>query len=249
MRRGKKMSVIFGDFFTNLQNLTPEEWQVKEQEAIKVEAEARKRERYSALLGSGIDKDMAECRFDNYDTTVSKSASLTLGEVLSFEQSLETKQFSSLILYGNPGSGKTHLLTALVYDVVNWQVADYGGGAIEYKKALYTKSDSLVNALSETKNFRSSTTYDSVLERYSKPDLLVIDEVGRNGLLGQNEANALFAVIDKRKSLMRPVAIGTNCSWNELYALLGSAVMSRLMAKCFSHDLSDIPDYRLRGKV
>lgn len=73
-------------------------------------------------------------------------------------------QAQTIILMGEPGTGKTHLATALGV------AAAYQGRAVRF-----TSAGRLVNDLVEAKDAR---TLGRVVGRYSRLDLLILDELG-----------------------------------------------------------------------
>jgi DNA replication protein DnaC len=89
----------------------------------------------------------------------------------------------TVILMGEPGTGKTHLATALGV------AAAYQGRAVRFASA-----GQLVNELVEAKNARD---LGRVVGRYSRLELLVLDERGYLPL-GKADADLLFQVLSER---------------------------------------------------
>lgn len=214
-------------------------------------AEDEKRQMYEArekaFRGSGIPEDAVNCTFPTY-TAETDAQKRALTNVWDFTKRVTSGVYTTLILYGPPGTGKTHLAVSSMALSVHKVKKIFEGEFFEYYSVKYTRSDSLTNRFRNTASFKSSESYDDVLRAMTAPDILVIDEVGRDPLLGAAETNALFSVIDKRKSLKRSTVIISNCSWNELNVKLGSATMSRLLQTAVVCDMSGIGDYRLNHR-
>jgi DNA replication protein DnaC len=102
----------------------------------------------------------------------------------------------SLILWGPPGLGKTALCIALAYKAIQ-------NGAT----ARFVTCTDLIGQLVQA---RSRGDWESELQRFLRPEVLVIDEVGYL-TYGPYAANTLFPVIDRRYLAgNRPVLLTTN---------------------------------------
>jgi len=227
-----------------LEQYAPEELEERDREIRRQEEEQERRQRKQAFEGCGIGEDHFDCTFQNYTATTPEQKKV-LSAVWEFYKKVIKNELCVLIMYGNPGTGKTHLCSALL-KAVSAMVKKVIFEVNCYYMVQYVKSDSLCNRLKNTQNFKSNETYDSVIDSYAAPDLLVIDEAGRNPLLNINETDSLFAVIDKRKSMNKSFAICSNCNWKEFSQLAGSASMSRILQNAIICDMSGIPDYRLK---
>jgi DNA replication protein DnaC len=106
---------------------------------------------------------------------------------------------SPIILLGEPGTGKTHLATAIGYAAANL------GHTVKFVTA-----SKLANDLVEA---RDAYKLSNLLNRYSKVKLLIIDELGYLPL-GRTDAELLFQVISDRHELL-PLIITTNLPFNE----------------------------------
>ena len=231
-----------------LEGLTNEEMEQRDREIELARRAEIKKDRDNAFFGCGINEDLRGCSFQNYHANSSEQKK-ALSAVYEFAKKVTAGQYCALVLYGNPGGGKTHLVTACLNMVLHsvkktvkkiWN-EDYS----EYFTGLYIQSRSISSRLMETVNFRSKETYDDVINEFCSSDLLVIDEIGRDPLSLSGESSGLFAIIDKRKSKGKSIAMCTNCNFEELSKILGSAAMSRILQNAIVVDMSKIPDWRL----
>lgn len=227
-----------------LEGLTNEEMEQRDREIELARRLEIKKERDNAFFCCGINEDLRCCNFQDYhaDSPEQKKA---LSAVYEFAKKVTAGQYCALVLYGNPGSGKTHLATACLNMAVHSVKKVWNEDYSEYFTGLYVQSRSISSRLMETVNFRSRETYDDVINEFCFPDLLVIDEIGRDPLSLSGESSGLFAIIDKRKSKGKPLAMCTNCNFEELGRILGSAAMSRILQCAIVVDMTKIPDWRL----
>jgi DNA replication protein DnaC len=123
----------------------------------------------------------------------------------------------TVILLGEPGTGKTHLATALGV------AAAHQGRAVRFISA-----GQLVNELIEAKDARQLSR---VVGRYSRLELLVVDELGYVPL-SKADAELLFQVLSERHE-RRALVITTNlpfAEWTSVFPdpRLCRAVLDRL---------------------
>lgn len=119
-----------------------------------------------------------------------------------------------IVLYGNPGSGKTHLLIAMfreVCKVYNW--------------ALYTKSDDLDRELLRSCNTIGDDEGRVVL-KYQEVPILFWDDLG---VERPNERiqRQFYSILDWRLSGKMPTVFTTNCSPEMLSERFGERIGSR----------------------
>lgn len=225
-------------------DMTPE-FIAEHEEYVEKQLQMRREwERRYAFESSGVPEDFLDATFKKFKTNTEQEKQVLL-KVYSAYERIAKGEYCNIIVYGNTGTGKSYLLSSLLKAVMYAPKKKWNDDYTEYFTGLYTKSDSLTARLSDTKNYRSQETYDQVISYFSSPDVLVIDELGRDNLISPYEANGLFSVIDKRKSKGKSVAVGSNCSWEEINRLLGAATMSRLLQSCVVVDMQGIRDHRL----
>jgi DNA replication protein DnaC len=99
------------------------------------------------------------------------------------------------ILLGKPGRGKTHLAIAIAYRALQ-----------NGFDALFTTAAQLIDDLSRAS--RDGSMRDA-LEKYLKPHVLVVDEVGYLAY-GPDAANVLYHVVNERNTRHRAMVFTTN---------------------------------------
>ena len=129
---------------------------------------------------------------------------------------MDTK--NNLLFIGNSGVGKTHLATAIGMEAV-------GRGF----SVLFSLSSELIEKLDSS---HKKGTLEATLNRYSKYDLLIIDEIGYLPM-SSNGANLFFQLINKRYE--RRLTILTSniplSQWTDIFQdkKLTNAIIDRLI--------------------
>lgn len=154
--------------------------------------------------------------FDNYRTDgEGQERALRVCREYANNFSRHLRTGGSLILSGQPGTGKSHLAGAVLQAILPAHIGAY-----------VTLMD-LIRALRDTWRRDSETTESQLLARLEAIPLLVIDEIGvQYGTDG--ERAILFDVLDRRYRNMRPAILMTNLGKDEFRAAIGDRVFDRL---------------------
>lgn len=125
----------------------------------------------------------------------------------------------TIILMGEPGTGKTHLATAL------------GVAAAQQGRAVrFASAGQLVNELVEAKDARE---LGRVVGRYSRLELLVVDELGYLPL-GKADAELLFQVLSERHE-RRAWVLTTNLPFGEWTTIFPDPRLCRAVIDRLTH--------------
>jgi DNA replication protein DnaC len=128
-----------------------------------------------------------------------------------------------IVFAGNSGLGKTHLAKALGYEACN-----------KCYRVLFTKTAHVIHALQAA---QSDNSQEKALKRFTRPDLLILDEAGFLPL-DQGQANLLFQVISDRYEYGQgSTIITTNLAfkdWGRIFhdSVLAQAVVDRIIHRC-----------------
>jgi DNA replication protein DnaC len=155
--------------------------------------------------------------WDDYQPPCTESA-VALKMVRAYADTflLRQSEGTTLLLLGNPGTGKNLLAACLCHDVVE-----------QGHTALHTTAAKLVRRIRESWR-RDGDGEASALATFTDPDLLVIDEVGmQKGT--EDEAIRLFDVINERYESMQPTVIISNLNVKDLGKYLTVRTMDRLL--------------------
>ncbi len=124
-----------------------------------------------------------------------------------------------VMFIGDPGTGKTHLATAL------------GVAAAEQgRKVRFVTAGRLANELIEA---RDALELSRVIARYARLDLLILDELGYLPLT-KTDAELLFQVLSERTEL-RSIVITTNLPFAEWTTVFPDARLCRAIIDRLTH--------------
>lgn len=174
------------------------------------EERALERRTLSARLPK--EKTLAEYDFDF-------PAHIARQKLLSWFDCNFIKSSSNLILVGNQGVGKTHLLTALGYAACRHGI-----------QTRFVRAIDMINHLTAA---QQNGTLGRILQNYVKPELLLLDELGYLPV-DKRGADLMFQVVAARYE-QGSIVITTNRpfkDWGSIFDVdktLASAMIDRLM--------------------
>ena len=188
----------------------------------------------SRLIEAGVPDDMADITFDNMPKGLRENAIL-----VSSCMRLADGQVNSLVLLGGNGVGKSTLAIATLAEIIRRNLSE------EKQLSLhYTTETKLLRSLKTTFSRKDGPTEQDIIDRMSKVDVLVIDEVG---WAKDNEYNllALQEIIDARHRSRRTIILG-NPTENDFKQHLTESSRSKLNMNGISHEIQDIDHRRMK---
>lgn len=173
-----------------------------------------KQEKVAKLFAdSNIPVRFIDCTFDNYVVSSPQQQRVVdrcKGYASEFSQ--YRKSGGCLLLCGRPGTGKNHLATAVIREVL---AAGYT--ALRIKASQYLDSY-------WAKTFAEREPW---LQGMANIDLMIIDELGRSSN-AKAAQDAMFRLIDARYEAQLPNLITTNLNREGLIDVLGEAAYDRI---------------------
>lgn len=190
----------------------------KEDKQLRADAfRAQEQAKAQQLFGrAAIPKRFITRTLDNY-VAKNEGETKALNAVTRYVQnwSENRENGASLIFTGNPGTGKTHLAVGIARKVMELSGT-----------AMYTRVIEIAQAVKETYT-GGGKTERKVIRSFADPDLLIIDEVGRQ--YGTDaEKMYLFEVINARYEECKPTILISNLNINQLKEYIDPAAMDRL---------------------
>jgi len=130
------------------------------------------------------------------------------------------KDAKPIIFIGEPGTGKTHLASALGY-----------AAAQQGETVRFSSASQLVNLLIEAKDSR---VLSSITQRYARYKLLILDELGYLPL-SKTDSELLFQVISQRQERL-PIIITTNLPFSEWTSIFPDQKLCRALIDRITHN-------------
>ena len=121
----------------------------------------------------------------------------------------------SVLMFGNPGTGKNMLAACICQSLVTNQFS-----------VIHTTAMKLVRKIKESWGKGKDQTEQEAINQFSNPDLLVIDEIGVQ-FGSETEKILLFEVINERYENMRPTVLISNLGAVDVEDYLGSRIIDR----------------------
>ncbi|BGI51704.1 MAG: ATP-binding protein [Candidatus Hamiltonella defensa (Ceratovacuna japonica)] len=127
------------------------------------------------------------------------------------------QQGGGMVMCGKPGTGKTHLALGIAQHIIH----------THQSSVLFTSALHLMRVFKSTWSQSSQKTEAEVVQSYTSPDLLIIDEIGVQ--FGSDaEKMILFDLINSRYEAMKPTFLLSNLPKDALPQFLGERVMDRM---------------------
>lgn len=203
-------------------------------------AEDSRRHSEWSLLSKAMGARYADCKlssFEEYGTDDERRrqrSAIELCRAMSSEMESGVKPHSGLVLFGPPGTGKDHILAAML------RQACFIGHSVRWLNGLDFFGDMRDRMDKESPE-------SAIIKELSEPDILAIsDPLPPWGPLTAFQAQTLFRVIDRRYRQEKLIWVTINVAGSaEASERIGTAVVDRLKERALSVHCN-WPSYRAR---
>lgn len=215
-KHGKVECVVFVNF-GNCEPYCPICADEQEQRENKLKQREAMRQR---LEGCGVPERFMYKKYSDFETGNDPKKSHVCNTLKNYADNFakHLADGDSLVVIGGLGTGKTHLVSCLVKQLV------YGGYGVEM--------DTLANIIRKIRATWSDkhSHEETLFKRYATMDLLVIDEVGV-GKGSDDERNIVYEIIGRRYNSMKPTIVISNCNTADMADYIGERCVDRLLEK------------------
>ncbi|MGL5190884.1 MAG: ATP-binding protein [Cetobacterium sp.] len=168
----------------------------------------------SGLKTEDIDKTFKT--FEHWNNDVKDMKAIATNYYLQFEKIKDTK-YNSILLCGQPGSGKTHLSIALANNLLK-----------KGYKVVYMPYRDVVTKIKQ--NMIDKEHYQKLINKYKNADVLLIDDLYK-GKINETDINIMFEIVNHRYINKKSMIISTEFTTDKMLNF-DEAVGSRIYEVC-----------------
>lgn len=166
------------------------------------------------LLTARIPLRFADATFDTF---IEDSPKIADKKMKCMNYASTYSKGASLILYGNTGNGKTHLGISILKQSIETHAT----------KGIYVRAGKMIDEVKETYNKSAARKKQEVIESFTSPDLLVLDEIGvQHG--SDTEKMILFEILNERYENIKSTVIIGNLDLPGLTEFIGERIIDRM---------------------
>ncbi len=159
-----------------------------------------------------------------------------LKKAIEFIEKIAEHKPARLMYFGDPGLGKSHLAMGIV-KVVETRLQ---------KTCLFLEVPALKNLIKSSWSRESSLTEVEIIKAISEVDLLILDDVGAEGITPWTK-ELMFTILNSR--LSRSLLVTTNMKLADIYQEYGAKIADRLLENMSKRDIVKLEanhSYRLK---
>lgn len=180
-----------------------------------------KQQRLKQIVNNSLmDKKFRQCRFENWDFEKGTKKMYKLGTKYAAEFNRMKKESIGLLIYGEPGNGKTHCCSCIANELIGNMVP-----------VVCVSINALLERIKETYNTWGKEGEDTVLKSLSNADLLIIDDLGTEQDTDWSRTR-IYNILDSRYRNGLPLIVTTNMKLTDLKEKYHIRTYDRLLEMC-----------------
>lgn len=184
-------------------------------------------ERERAMTREGIDRKFASrmmnrrwqtCSFENFQEI--DGSDQAFRQAVRFAETFQLDQEEGLMIWGDPGNGKTHLMAAVYHEIKSRGLA-----------VVMLSVPALLEMIRNTFNRETQDTESNLIGLLTRADLLILDDIGSENPTGWVR-DVLFRIVDGRYQAMKATCYTSNDHYDDLGDKLGEKIKDRIIGSC-----------------
>ncbi|NEZ46130.1 ATP-binding protein [Clostridium niameyense] len=193
--------------------------EIEENEEIQLNKE--KQIRLKQIINNSLmDEKFKNSRFDNWDFSKGTKRMYDIGNkyIKGFKDM--KKESIGLLIYGEPGNGKTHTVACIANELISRMVP-----------VICVSINALLDRIKDTYNRFGNEGENTVLKSLVNADLLIIDDLGTEQNTDWSRTR-IYNILDSRYRNELPLIITTNLPLNDLQGRYEKRTYDRLLEMC-----------------
>lgn len=190
----------------------------------------------SIIKNSLMDNSFRTKTFENWDFEKGNDKMHKIGVKYSNNFKEMKEKSVGLLIYGEPGNGKTFVSAAIANKLLDNMVP-----------VICVSINSLLSRIKETFNSWGKEAEDTIINSLSNADLLIIDDLGTEQATEWSKTK-IYNIIDSRYRNGLPLIISTNVALTDLEAKYDRRTYDRLLEMC-TPVINKGPSIRLKKAV
>lgn len=185
------------------------------EEIIKFQNVQREREVRELFSISDIGERYESAGFDEFEVRIGAENAYKIA--IHYSQNFEEFGLESLLLWGEPGNGKSHLAAAIHNNLRK-----------QNKVVVFISMPDLLKKIRSTFNRNSEESEEQILRALNLCDLLIIDDIGAEKV-SEWVQEVIFIIVDSRYRRNRPILATSNLEPKQLADRIGKRAYDRLV--------------------
>lgn len=170
-----------------------------------------------------LPRRLAAARFSNFELL--DGSETAYRHAVEFAELFRDGTTEGLMLWGEPGNGKSHLMAAVTNELLGHGYA-----------VVFMSVPDLLARIRGTFDNGSRETEKDLIQMLLEADLLILDDVGAENITKKDDGTSwvqdvLFRIIDGRYKALKPTCYTSNLYYEDLGQRLGDRILDRILGE------------------